>query len=47
MGNEPWEGSRRTLISYNEIKSKGSLGKNTGAPTCNNTRFKDSACVYR
>lgn len=33
-------------MDYNEIKTEGSLGENTGVPTCHYARFKDSASVY-
>ena len=30
-------------VDYDEIKTKGSLGENTGDPACHDVRFKDSA----
>lgn len=46
VGNASWTASRRALTDYNEIKTEGSLGENTGVPTCHYARFKDSASVY-
>lgn len=43
--NELCSASRRALKGYNEIKSRGSFGKNIGAPACHNARGKGSACV--